>query len=218
MFKNLKLKISFSKKQQGSLLLELLVVISLIAIILTIGTQAVYVSLQSNKVSGDRDVATNLASEALEATRSVSEENWINIYSLTKTSQHYKVVQSSGKWTLATGDEVVVLNTISYTRYVVIENTCRDDSTRNITGVGTCAGDSSDDPSTQKITVTVSWIGGDPVVISEYFFRWKNQVCSQSGWSGGGGSGNGVQPCSTTTNYDTKDNTLDISTGALKLQ
>jgi len=203
--------------QKGALLLELLIVISLIAIILFIGTQAVYVSLQGNKISGDRDVATGLATEALEAVRGVTEERWQNIYDLAKTTEHYKTILSSGKWVLETGDETIILNDISYTRYIVIENTCRDDLTRNITGVGSCGLGSSNDTSTQKVTVTVSWQGAEPVVISKYFFRWKNQICNQASWSGAGGSGDTLEDCSTTT-YDTKDSSIDVSTGSIKLQ
>ena len=65
--------------QRGSLLLELLIVIALLAVILSVGTQAVYVSLQSGKISGERDVAVGLASEALEQVLSVAEEKCQNI-------------------------------------------------------------------------------------------------------------------------------------------
>lgn len=170
-------------QKKGALLLELLIVISLLAIILSVGTQAVYVSLQSGKVSGERDIAVGLASEALEAVRGASEEKWQNIYDLTKTSQHYKTVPSGNKWTLATGDETIAINNASYTRYVVIDNVSRDAATRLI-DTGT-----NYDPSTQKVTVTVSWPYADPVVITEYFLRWKNKVCNQTDWSGGAGSG-----------------------------
>ena len=66
--------------KKGSLLLELLIVISLLAIILSVGSQAVFVSLQSGKVSGERDVAMGLANEEFEAVRGSTEENWQTIY------------------------------------------------------------------------------------------------------------------------------------------
>jgi len=170
----------------------------------------VYVSLQSGKVSGERDIAVGLASEALEAVRGASEEKWQNIYDLTKNS-HYKTVQSSNKWTLSPGDETIAINNASYTRYVVIENVSRDAGTRLI-DTGT-----NYDPSTQKVTVTVSWPYADPVVMTDYFLRWRNKVCNQTDWSGGAGSG--VKNCPNTS-YDSISpaGVIDTVGGTLKLQ
>ena len=178
---------------KGSLLLELLIVIAILGIILTVGTQAVFVSLKSGKVSGERDVAVGLASEALEAVRGVSEEKWQNIYNLTRASQ-YKVATSSNKWTVASGAETIPLNNTTYTRYVVVNNVSRDPATRMIE---TSYNSAHDDPSTQQITVTVSASSTDPVIISEYFLRWKNKACNQTSWSGGVGSG--LKTCPDTT-------------------
>ncbi|OHA79558.1 MAG: hypothetical protein A2747_03920 [Candidatus Yonathbacteria bacterium RIFCSPHIGHO2_01_FULL_44_41] len=215
------LKFNILKYNRGSLLLELLIVIALLAVILSTGSEAVFVSLQSNKVSSERDVALGLANEGLEAVRGTTEEKWQNIYGLTKGSQYYATsTVPVGKWTLGTGSQTVVLNGVTYTLYVIIENVNRcSDSTRSIASSTTCtplATDYIDDPSTQKATVTVSWPNADPVAISEYFFRWRNMVCSQSGWVGNGLSGDSVQSCGTTT-YDTIDATVSTSTGTLKL-
>ncbi|MEK7538814.1 MAG: hypothetical protein AAB552_03150 [Patescibacteria group bacterium] len=213
-------------RSRGSLLLELLLSISVLAIILSLSAQTMLVSLQSEKVSGERDVAVALANETLEAVRAVADEKWVNIYSLTgKGSTHYKTVQSGNAWTLATGDETIALNNASYTRYVVIENVnrCLDVEAgggRNLasTTVGcTPSTNYLDDPSTQKATVTVSWTGGNPIVISEYFFRWRNKVCNQTGWTGNGGSGNSVVSCTDTT-YDIADSAISTSTGTLRLE
>ncbi|MFZ2832130.1 MAG: hypothetical protein WAZ40_03170 [Minisyncoccia bacterium] len=216
---------SLSKKQKflsikntrGSLLLELLIVIAILAIILSVGSQAVLVSMQSGKISGERDIGIALASEGLEAVRAVTEERWHNLYNKTKGSQHYYATSTApiGKWSLATtsvsADEQIILNGITYTRYIIIDNVNRDTSTRNIVSAG-----GEDDPSTQKVTVTVSWPNAEPVSFSDYFFRFKNKTCSQGSWVGAGGSGNTVQSCGATT-YDTIDSTISTSTGTLKL-
>ena len=200
-------------KNKGSLLLELLITISLIAIIFSFGANAIFLSMRGNQVAGQRDTASTLASETLEAVRSITEENWQNIYGLTKATQHYYPTVSLGKWITASGDETVSLNNISYTRYITVDNVSRDAVTRNIENTYTSA---NDDPSTQKITVTVSWPNGDPLVISEYFYRWKNEVCPQGSWLTGG-SGSNVQTCTSST-YDTKDDGIDVSDGSIKLQ
>jgi len=187
---------------KGALLFELLIVISLLAVILSIGANAVFLSIKSNKVSGERDVASALASESLEAVRSVAEEDWQNIYSLNK-SNHYFPTASNGKWVLMTGDETVNINTAIYKRYVVISNVSRDSLTRDIQNNYLNV---NDDPSTQKVTVRVEWTGGNPIEISEYFFRWKNKTEVQTDWSGGGNGG--INPVGT----------IDTAGGQIKLK
>ncbi len=211
-------KVLIVKKQRplytkGALLLELLVVISLLAIILSASANGVFLSLRSNKISGERDVAYALASESLEAARATGEKDWLNIYSLTKSTQHYKTIQSSGSWILATGDETVSLNNISYTRYITIDNVSRDGTTRLIQ---TSYSSADDDPSTQKVTATVSWLGGTPVVISSYVFRFKNDTCVQSTWTTLD-SGNTVHNC-TDASFDSKDSGIDVTSGSIKLE
>lgn len=206
-------KVSANK---GGLLLELLIVVSLLALILSVGAQGVFVSLQSGKVSGERDTASALATEGLEAVRAVAEEKWQNIYNLTKASQHYQIIQSGNRWTLGLGDEIISLNNATYTRYVTIGDVSRDPTTRLIESSYTSV---NDDPGTQKITVTVTWgpSNGESFSISDFVFRWKNKICNQTDWSGGVGSG--VKNCPDTT-YESisPSNSIDTSGGQLKLQ
>lgn len=201
------------KTQKGSLLLELLIVISLIAIIVSVSANATFLSMKSNKASGNRDNASALASEALEAARSVIEEDWQNIYSLTKNTGHYYPFLSGGKWILSAGDENINLNGIVYIRYLTVDNVSRDGTTRNIQNTYSST---DDDPSTQKVTVTVNWPVGETFVNYEYFFRWKNKTCGQSGWATGG-TGDTVHNCADTT-YDVKDAELDITSGSIQLR
>lgn len=185
---------SIFRAPRGSLLLELLVVISILAVILSIGAQSISVSLTSGKITGERDVASSLASEALESVRGATEEKWQNIYTLTKASQNYYATTTANKWVIATGTETIVVNNASYTRYFVVNNVSRDPSTRLIE---TSYNSANDDPSTQQVTVTVSWNGGLPFTINEYFLRWKNKTCNQTSWTSSGSSG--VKTCPDTT-------------------
>jgi len=200
-----------NKKQKGSLLFEMLIVISLVAIILSVGTNAVFLSMRSSKASGERDVANTLASGALESVKAITEENWQNIYGLTKSTQHYYPSELEGKWVLVEGDETININDVSYTRYLIIENVSRDVTTRNIEG-GYVS--DNDDPSTQKVTITVSWSDSSPVTVSEYFFRWRNKICNQTEWTTAE-PGDAVKECPSVT-YDAKEN-IDVSGGSLKL-
>ncbi len=204
-----------TRSLKGSMLLELLVVIGILAVILTIAAQSVSVSLRSGKVSGERDVAAGLAGEMLEAVRGASEENWQNIYARTKVAQNYYAATGTNGWVIATGTEQIALNTAVYTRSFIVANVSRDPNSRLIesTYVG-----GHDDPSTQLITVSVSWPGGVTFSTSEYFFRWKNKACDQSTWTTGG-SGTATSTCQNTS-YDTKDSWVDTTgvPGSLRLQ
>ncbi len=205
LIQNSKFKIPYST-QRGALLMELLIVISLLAIILGVGTQAVYVSLQSGKIAGERDTAIGLASETLEMTRAVVEENWQNIHTL-KGGSEFQIVMSDNRLAVSTTTETIALNNAIYTRYFVVENVSRDPSTRMIEINYNAA---NDDPSTLKVTVTVKRTGAETVTISEYFVRWRNKTCAQT-WNTGG-PGNATTTCSTTSN-DTMDSTMSTTTG-----
>ncbi len=76
-----------------------------------------------------------------------------------------------------------------FNRSFSVENVCRtNDSTSTISGVSPCAGGSSDDPSTQKISVTTSWTSNGATaqaVLTDYITRWQNAVFEQDDWTGG---------------------------------
>ena len=201
-------------KIKGSLLLELLISMSILIVIILVGTNAVFLSMKSNEAARERDVVTTLANESLEAVQAVAEENWQDIYSLVKDSQHYYPMLSRSKWILTTtpANETVVFNGKNYKRYVVISNASRNNDSRNIQDV---YNSSFDDPSTQKISATVTSPGGYTITAYRYFFQWKNKICDQNSWITPGSS-NQVKICPDTT-YDTKDDSIDTTGGILKL-
>lgn len=196
-------------QEKGSLLFELLIGVAIITVIITISAQAVYVSLVSNKKSGEKDQAVALLKETIEATRAVAEGRWQDLYSLSKGSTHYYPTLSNGAWTLAAGDEVITGTAAQFTRYVTIDNVSRDTSTRAIESTYT---GSRDDAGTQKITAVVTW-GGNTLSASEYFFRWQNRVCVQTGWTG---TGSGVKVCPDTT-YESTTNIMSSGGTSIEL-
>ena len=194
-----------SELNRGALLIEILITISILAVILSLGAQSSFVSLRASKSASEKDGALNLAIETMEAVRSAAEEKWQNLYDLTKGSaNHHYPSQSSGKWIISNnGDEVLTINDTIYARYFIVDNMSRDVSTRAIENTYNSA---NDDPSTQKVTVfvTTNWATSTAVTFSQYFSRWRNKVCNQTAWTTGG-SGNSVKTCPD-TNYDTKTN------------
>lgn len=204
-------------KKSGSLLLELLIVIGVVAIIVPLVAQIIVSSLNMNKWTVENNVASNLADEELKTIDNVSFEKWQNIYGKIKLSTaHYYTVKSGGAWSLSLGDESVNVNNINYTRYFTISNVCRDDASKTIiisTSTSPCISGSSDDPSTQKVTVTVTWPNG--TLSKDYYLtRWRNKICNQTSWSG---TGSGPVTCSSSV-YESATN-IDVSSStSIKLQ
>jgi len=204
------------KNNQGQLLLEILIAVGVAAVVLSVVSQLVLVSLNSNKATVESTVAENLAQEEFKAVEAIAFSKWQNLYNLTKaTTSHYFATSTAGVWATSTGDEIVSLNGLSFTRYFTSANVCRDDATRAIittAGVPPCTAGNSDDPSTQKITVTVSWSGGT-ITRSDQLTRWRNQICTQTSWNS---TGSGTTTCPATF-YESKTN-IDISVpGSIKL-
>lgn len=78
-----------------------------------------------------------------------------------------------------------------FTRYFSVEDACRtNDASSTISGTVPCPSGSLVDPSTEKITTTVTWpTSGNlgSIETEDYITRWQNDVFSQDNWSGGGG-------------------------------
>jgi type II secretory pathway pseudopilin PulG len=194
----------------GFLIMELLVSVAVLAVIAFVGAQASLVSFSGGKASEEKDNAANLSNEVFEAVRAAADEKWVNLYNLTKGGTQYHPALSGGKWTLVANNETITLNNISYTRYFTVDNVSRDITTRNIESAYVSA---DDDPSTQKVTVTVTWPGGsNNLTISQYVFRWRNKVCDHTDWLTSGSSGAKTCPDSS---YDVKDSAVDASTSLL---
>ncbi len=176
---------------RGALLVEILITISILAIILSLGAQSSFVSLRASKSASEKDTALNLAIETVEAVRAASDELWQNLYSLTKgPGNHYYPSQSSGKWVINnSGDETLIVNGVTYARYFTVDNASRNPSTRAIENTYNSA---NDDPSTQKLTVvvTANWATSTATTFSEYLSRWRNKVTVQTNWTGSGDTGN----------------------------
>lgn len=217
--RNYKLKILTAvSRQSGQVLFEILLAVAVLVGVVAVSVQLSQVSLQSAKTAGDRTQAVNLAREGFEAARAVSSENWVNFYSVTKGSQYHPEVQS-GKWVLAAGAENITISGEAYTRYLVVDNVSRDPTTRDIESSYNSA---NDDPSTQKVTITITGTSIPAISYSQYISRWRNASPVQKNWQGSGGQTDN-STSGESTNFD--DNSyfskinLDITgtPGSLKL-
>lgn len=203
-------------RQRGQLLLEILLVIAVLAIVGTLGTHVIYLSMMTDKRAVEKSTALGLTEELAAQVEAIAGEKWQNIFLLTKNSNYY-AASSSGKWLVASGIESVPLNGVSYVRQFIVHNVCRM-ATKQITGITdgggtgmTCTGTpevDAFDPSTEKVTLIVSWTNADPFSESIYLMRWRNTVCSQTGWVTSGSSG--VKSCPDSS----YSSSVNITTGA----
>ncbi|KKP97680.1 MAG: hypothetical protein US71_C0014G0005 [Parcubacteria group bacterium GW2011_GWD2_38_12] len=217
--RNYKLKIlTAASRQSGQVLFEILLAVAVIIGVAAVSMQLSQMSLQSADVAGDRTVATNLSREAVEATRAISGENWVNFYNITKGNQYHPEVQG-GKWVLVAGSENVTINSEAYARFLVVDNVSRDSSSGDIESTYNT---SNDDPSTQKITITIQKSGLADISYSEYISRWKNASPVQTTWQATGQSDNPTSGDSTNFNnsYLSDDSNVDITgtPGSFKLK
>jgi type II secretory pathway pseudopilin PulG len=136
-----------SKESKGIGLLEILIVVAIIGVgFLAIISFLIFSRGITFQVARSTE-ATSLAEEGVEAVRNLRDEGWdSNIKDLVSGMDYYPVVNAD-KWILSTTDPGPIENI--YTRTVVIEAVSRD--ANDDVGAGI------DDPSTKKVTATVSW-------------------------------------------------------------
>lgn len=197
-------------QQKGQILIELLLAVAIAGVIAGLAAQLTGVSLRSVQVSSRESSARMLAEEAIESSLAVSQEKWHNIYNLAKgTPNYYYPFHQTApvdKWVLLSGQENVTIEGVDYTRSLYFENVNREEATENITassGLGIY-----DDPSTQKLTVVVSWNDGS-VVLTKYLSRWKNETVVQTNWFGSSGTAGPVTNFG--NNFFTDDANLDYN-------
>ena len=205
----------FTRHENGSILAEALIVIAVLAVIGAIASETVYVSLESTVNSEGRSRAVNLQREMIETAEAVAEEKWQNVYGLLKDGGSYHTEKSGGAWNIVSGSENVLIVEETFTRFFTVANICRNAATKAITGATDSSGAGITcnisggifDPSTQKISATISWGESYSLSNAYYITRWRNKVCAQTSWSES--RQGGVKTCPDTA-YETSSN---VSTG-----
>jgi len=135
---------SHIQNEVGQSLIELLIVIGLLAILLPAITAGLITSREGKPQQERRIHAAQLMKESQEVMRSIREASWSNI----ETNGTYHPTQNGTAWTLTAGPEVI---DGLMTRQIEIEDVQRDGNNQIVTSSG------SVDPSTKKITTTLSW-------------------------------------------------------------
>jgi hypothetical protein len=201
------------KAEAGQTLFEVLVGITIGAIIIGGATGVISLSLRSSLQNKSYQVVASLNQELADNVTVFAEANWRNIYDLSKSPAQYYLTATSTGFVATSGAENIVADGTAYARSFTVENVNRD-ANGNIADSGT------DDPSTQKITVTTSFnIGGEPITVSfiKYLSRHRNLIFRQTDWSGGPGE---EGPLTVPNNRFATSTNIDSTSmpGAIKIQ
>lgn len=155
---------------RGISIIEMLIVITILAITLTSLLGLVSFSLQASSLIKNTTQARDIAQETMEAVRNFRDGTGWNsngLGTLTTGIVYHpeKTLDIPPKWTLVSGEKTLDI----FTRKVVFEKVYRD-ATDNISASGT------EDPGTRKVTATVSWQERGrthKVEIITYLTNWK---------------------------------------------
>ena len=131
------------KFRSGQSLVELLLAISLAALLLPALLTGLVASREGRVQQKQRSDAVSYLRESAEAVRNVRDSGWSNF----ATNGTFHPVISGSNWSLVSGAET--LN--GFTRQIVVSDVSRDASGAIVTSGGTV------DPSTKKVVSTVSW-------------------------------------------------------------
>lgn len=146
---------------KGQSLVEIMVVIGLLAILLPALLTGIIASRGGEAQQFQRTDATALLKEGTEAVRNIKYNDWNSFASFAGGGPGYVQYNATAKnWELVAGTAPVING---FTRTVTVSDVNRD-SSGNIAATGT------NDPSTKKVVVTVSWITPYNSSISSTFF------------------------------------------------
>ena len=148
-------------------MVEIIVLTAIIVIVFAGFIELARYSLITQKRSEAKIEAANLAAEAIEAVRSVRDEDWNNLSSLSLGTKYYSVILAN-KWNLTLTDPGQI-NGI-YDRWIIFERVYRD-ADDNISSSG------AEDPDSKKVTATVEWNDHGQIKqfnLTTYFTNWTN--------------------------------------------
>lgn len=177
----------FQDSSKGQSLIEVLIALSVVSLIIITAAGGLLVVLRSSKPTEESQTAASLMNALIANLFSVAESNWNSLYILNKGSANkYRLATSTGSLSVQSGEEPLNINGKIFTRYFYIDNVSRD-AGGNIESVYES---SREDPSTQKATTEVSYPadGASRILTGVvYLTRWRNNILTQTDWSGGGG-------------------------------
>lgn len=153
------------KMQKGQTLIELLITIALAAILMPALLGGFALARSGRAQQEQRIAAINIAKESEEAVRVAAANSWDNMADGT-----YYATTSGTTWQFLSGSKEIN----GFTRSITISSVRRD-SSGNITIAGGTL-----DPSTKKISISVSWLSPIPSSITPVFYLTRHKNLNRS--------------------------------------
>jgi hypothetical protein len=170
--------------RRGQSLVELLIAIG-IGIIFVVGAiGALSVTLRLESQSNHGQPATELTAELTEQIRTITNDDWHTISTLTRNDPAAKYKTVSGTfYSVESGYAEFPSDTLTYRRYFLVEDAFRDTQ-------GRLAASGIADPSSLKVTAVTEWDEFGQTVDARtvfYVARTRNRIWQPTDWSGGVG-------------------------------
>ena len=158
--------VNWCSNQHGLSLLEIILAMGIFIIIVSVSAAVVIHSFNSNRLGEEETQAAFLASEGLEAVRSIKNQDFANLVAGT-----YEVINTGDFWqlgpTLTPGGK--------YQRKIIIEDVYRDENGEIVEFGGSL------DEETKKARAQVNWqfspVRSNQIENSTYFCDWKTVIC-----------------------------------------
>lgn len=183
----------------GQTLVELVVALTVGAVLVVAAVQSLVGALQSNVQNVGWQGAAHLSQDWLDKITEITAKNWHNLYDLPKGSGNpHRISVSGTDLIFEPGATILNFNNVDYTVSFYVEDTS--------------------DLSVEKVTVSVSWSAGATspnLKIEEYLARSANRVFDQSDWSNGSNCGVLSQPFA---DYCSKSANLKVGGGRITIE
>ncbi len=179
------------KNQSGQSLIEIIIGLGIGTALIGAAVVAIIFMLRSGAVNQKFQIAAGLNREIADKIKTVVSANWNDLYKINGgkgENTRYHVDFSSDKFIFENDETSTIIEGTDYVSFFSVEDVCRGDASNDITGVMFCGVGSSEDPSTQKVTVYTRWSTGQSTTelkVPDYLTRWENAVFQQTDWSGG---------------------------------
>ncbi|MDI6717892.1 MAG: prepilin-type N-terminal cleavage/methylation domain-containing protein [Patescibacteria group bacterium] len=208
--------------QKGQSLIEIIIGLAVGVIIIGGATVLIGSNLKTSLDNKINQTAFSLGQEVFGQVKSISESDWHLIYNLLKGPENNYYITSLQA--VASGTEAIIADGRNFIRYFYVENVNRAlcgigdiDSQSSTTGCLSGPGLTgfAEDPSSQRITVIVSFGGKQVVNESHYLARSRNIAIDYTDWSG---SSTQEGPITRMNNgFATSSNISATSTGSIRL-
>ncbi len=153
--------------QKGFSVIEVIIATALFMILASGAVMVMLQGLDSNRLGEEQTIATQYASEGIEATRSIKNQNFASLVNSPGTG----ISRVGNVWSFSGSNNIL---SSKYTRVITVSDVSRDGNGNIVTSGGTV------DPLTKKITSTVSWnftsTRSNSVVLSSYLSDWRKAI------------------------------------------